>query len=77
MVDRLTRRKFAGMPLGLLAALVSCVGSVIAAWDVALSLQSIRSFSEIAKPSSFAVGLGVLAAVLAVVTMRNLDRDQR
>ena len=75
MFDRLTSKEVAGMPLGFVVALVSCMGGIVAAWNVALSLDKIRSFSEIAQPSALAVTLGFLAAAVAVATTHQLDRD--
>jgi uncharacterized membrane protein YdcZ (DUF606 family) len=75
MFDRLTRREVAGMPVGFVLALISSLLGVAAAWNVALSLDTIRSFAEIARPAFLAVTLGVLAAVVAVVTTHRIDRD--
>lgn len=75
MFDRLTRTEFAGLPIGFAVALASLLAGLWPAWRIALSLDSIRSFSEIAVPSSFAVLFGVIAAVAAVATTHKLDRD--
>ena len=75
MFDRLTSKEVAGMPLGFIVALISCLGGIGAAWNVALSLETIRSFSEIARPSALAVALGFIAAAIAVATTHRLDHD--
>lgn len=75
MFDRLTSKEVAGMPVGFVAALICCLAGIVAGWDVAMSLDKIRSFSEIARPASLTVAFGILGAMLAVATTHRLDRD--
>lgn len=75
MIDRFVQRMILGMPLGFLVALVCCAVGLAAGWKVALSLDDMRSFADIARPSVIAIGCAAIGALVAIATTHRIDRE--
>ena len=72
MAKRLLISEVFGIPRGFILALAAAFISTLFAFDIAIQLDGIRSFGEIAVPFVIGIVTGLAAASFAVATSRAL-----